>query len=280
LETVLLVAVIVAFAVVALRFLDWLFGHRSKRPAPPPQPRRPPDEVWVPPRREPSQRHVFSSRSVASRSSAAPAAPVAVAPLTAGMNYRMEYGDVDGVVTDRLVRVQGAALEYGLGYLRAYCHLRGAQRTFRGDRILALREDGGAMVARPAEAVAQLARLMGEKDPEHDRVMSRVRGGLNALIWIAQSDRDVTVDEAEILMDFIAARNGLAGAAYATVPWRQDRAAAYIDDARPTFATAMGALAKMSRSGKEFKLMEDFAERLVACGGAGAANRRRQLFPG
>lgn len=193
--------------------------------------------------------------------------------------YDIEYTDADGVVTTRTIDVISVSMSAGAVYIRAFCRLRAGERTFRADRILAASR---APAGEPIQGIERHFFLMAPEDarpdPDHDSVMARVRSGLDILIWIARSDREISSDEEEKLLEYVGERNGLAGRKFAEVPWSRTKAAGYIDGARPTFATSIGALAKMSRTGREHALLTKYAGRIAASGGAGAENRRAQLF--
>lgn len=222
--------------------------------------------------------HVASSKPVSSIASQARAAGPTVSVVDVGGRYRLVYGDVDGVVTEREISVRRAAADYGRVYLLAFCHLRQAERTFRADRVLELTAVPSlGPVHSPSAAIADLARRLAKPDPDHAKVMARVRGGLRPIIWIARSDREISSDEASIILDFIAERSAL-NKSSSPAEWDRALAALFIDEARPTYADAVGALAKMAPGGREAPLVDAYAQKIVECGGSGAERRYRQLF--
>lgn len=193
--------------------------------------------------------------------------------------YDIEYGDADGVVSTRRIKVLDLEGSAEVLYLRAMCSLRRADRTFRADRILMAKSAmTGEQLHDPVGHFRSQFVDLHQKDPDHDAVMARVRGGLNILIWIAMADREISSDEQEILLDFIAARNALACIKYGAVPWRRARATRQIDQARPTFAIAAGFLAGISKSGREWRMLDEYSRKVAAVGGTGGENRRQQLF--
>jgi hypothetical protein len=205
--------------------------------------------------------------------------PAALPLSTDGRDYDIEYGDADGVISTRRIKVLEVEGSVGAVYLRATCLLRNAERTFRADRILSAKSAmTGERLQDPVGYFRSQFIEMHEKDADHDAVMARVRGGLNLLIWIAMADREISSDEQEILLEYIAARNALAGTKYASVPWRRVRATRYIDQARPTFADAAGFLAGISKTGREWRMLDEFSSKVASAGGAVSENRRRQLF--
>lgn len=63
--------------------------------------------------------------------------------------YSIEYGDADGLVTDRNVTIASVHAENGVLYVTSYCDLRKAPRIFRADRILTMRHAGGKAIKDP-----------------------------------------------------------------------------------------------------------------------------------
>lgn len=200
-------------------------------------------------------------------------------PISPELEYDIEYGDADGVVTARRIRL--IAVESGdyATYVRAYCRVRNSERTFRADRILsATWLSGPTTIADPEAHFFDLLPEEARPDPDHNAVMARVRPGLDVLIWIANADRQISADEQEALIDFIGERNGLAGEAYAAVPWSRAKATIYIDSARPTLASCSGILSKISKTGREFRLLKEYGGRIAEFGGEAGERRRKQLL--
>lgn len=140
--------------------------------------------------------------------------------VKAAPDLEIEYADVDGVVTRRGITLMNVEAQSHAIYIRAICHLRGAERTFRADRMLSVRDKKSGQVVPEPEAFFYSYVPEDERpDPDHDAVMSCVRPGLDCLIWIAMADREIASDEAEVLIAYIAERNGMAGAKFAAVPW-------------------------------------------------------------
>lgn len=108
--------------------------------------------------------------------------------------------------------------------------------------------------------------------------MARVRPGLSALVWVAMADRDISTEEMEILLAYIADRNAIGGARFAAVQWDRAKATAQIDQMRPTLADALAAVARMSPTGKDFALQREYLAKLVAVGGAASERRAKQVI--
>lgn len=196
-----------------------------------------------------------------------------------GSRFEMDYADTDGVVTSRVFDLLSVTLDRGALYVNAFCHLRGGERTFRADRIIALkRVEGAGIVPDPEVFLLEFLPESARPDPAHDGVIERVRNSLSALIWIASADREISIEEMDVLLEFISARNGLGGAKYSAVMWNREKAAAWIDAARPTFATSISAISRMSRTGREYQMVGAYASKLALIGGGSAENRRHQLF--
>ena len=191
--------------------------------------------------------------------------------------FDITYSDSDGVLSDRRIRVTSVEAFGDRVYVRALCALRGEERTFRADRIIHARMARGSPIAGPSSYFAGHVPADARPNPEHDKVMARVRNGLRVLVWIAHSDRDISTDEMEVLLDFIEERSRMA-ARGPDVPWSRNKAIAQIENERPTLALVAGYLAGMSRTGKEFPLIRSYSERLSAIGGIASEKRMKQLF--
>ncbi|WP_377299763.1 WYL domain-containing protein [Rhizobium sp. SGZ-381] len=215
-------------------------------------------------------------------SSSAPPAVASRAPISLPdepYDYLIDYGDFGGTPTRRKIRVVEIEGGRGAVYIRAFCLMRQAERTFRADRISAAVTSDGEIIDDPEAHFFQLLPEHQRPDPDHDAVMARARGGLDLLIWIANADRQISIDEKEELLAFIEMRKGIAGKGYADLGWSRAKATRYIDEARPTLATASGYLARISRTGKEYALVKTSAEAVSVFGAEAGRRRYRQLFP-
>jgi hypothetical protein len=192
--------------------------------------------------------------------------------------YDIEYGDHDGVITKRKISVTGVSATDVAVYVRAYCHLRDDERTFRAERMLEASKVGGSKISDPEIHFMDFVPANKRPDPEHDSVMKRVGSSLNCLIWIARADREITSDEAETLIAFINERNKISGTRASSMRWDANKAATFILDARPTLASASAAISRMSPAGRDYALIRTFSDKLVALGGAPSERRRSQLF--
>lgn len=249
-------AAIISLAIVVVFVLVVVWLSRGDRPSEPVQ-----NEPWRPPEARPF-----------------PPSRNAVSPAPGERDVDIEYADADGVVTNRRVTIWEASFDGSALYIRGFCHARGAERTFRADRILRLSVAKTGAPEDPEIYCAALVPPERRPDPEHDAVMSRCRSALLPLIWIARADRDISSDETEIILGFIAARLQIGKASLASQHWDRQRAAIWIHSARPTLADSLGALARISPTGREHQLIRHTAEALAQSGGPAGAKRREQLF--
>ena len=190
-----------------------------------------------------------------------PTAAVANAPP--GERYRIEYGDAFGEITTRTIVVLGIAEEPATGaiYLRSFCLLRGADRTFRADRVLrAVRERDGMTVVDPtshfralASGIAGGMQWWGGRSPEqvtddaeHARVIARARSGLNGLIWLAAADGEVSEAEIAVMFEWIEFR--AAAARDGRCRWDREAARGWIRNARPTLSDIRAGLGRMGKA--------------------------------
>ncbi len=71
--------------------------------------------------------------------------------LAVGMSARILYVNGDGRTSERTIDIISCSTSrYGVNYIRARCHLRNEERTFRTDRVLAVLESHGATPHEPA----------------------------------------------------------------------------------------------------------------------------------
>lgn len=219
------------------------------------------------------------AESISARTSGSPEAfnraPVLSGGAAQAGRMLIDYADADGVVTEREIEILSAELSDNALYINAFCHLRHSERTFRVDRILSARKQRGAPQIADIEAYI-VDFLPPDKlpDPRHDAVMGKVASTLSILVWIAYADKQVSTEEMELLLNFVEERSGEASGAV----WNRAKAVVWIESARPTFATSVAALAKVSRNGRIFALLEKYAGLVAQAGGAASENRRRQLF--
>ncbi|HZX85903.1 MAG TPA: WYL domain-containing protein [Reyranella sp.] len=188
--------------------------------------------------------------------------------------FHISYGDADGVVTDRRIKLLEVENNGSAIYLRALCALRNAERNFRADRIIHARQIvGNRLIADPETYFAERVPAHRRPDPAHESVMRRVMPSLQALIWIARADREIAGDEMDLLLDFIDARNRIGGPKFASIAWNRNRAVIEIDQVRPTLATAAGATVGMAPTGREAALVMEYATRLGIVGGVASERR-------
>jgi len=70
-----------------------------------------------------------------------------------GKRYRITYSSESGETSERTIDVLGTSRAYGdRFYIRAFCNLRGEERTFRTDRIISSEPAAGLPRAYPASA--------------------------------------------------------------------------------------------------------------------------------
>ena len=87
--------------------------------------------------------------------------------IVGGSAFAMSYADADGVITERVIRVNEVTCENGFVYINAHCFLADAKRTFRSDRILSMRNHrAGEQIRDPIKFFAMFC------DEEDDLVMS------------------------------------------------------------------------------------------------------------
>jgi predicted DNA-binding transcriptional regulator YafY len=103
--------------------------------------------------------------------------------IAPGETARILYVNAGGESSERTVSVRSRyTSRAGIAYLRAYCHLRGEERTFRSDRILAVLSRHQTALPRPQPVRANPSAPGRPTRPRADRnaVLNRcLRFGLH-----------------------------------------------------------------------------------------------------
>ena len=177
-------------------------------------------------------------------------------------DYEIEYADAFGEITERQVRLLAVAEEPAsrLLYVRAYCFIRNAERTFRVDRMLSVRlMPQGKHIVDPDGHFRMTAATRGglqiyggktlqqiEDEAAHARAMVRARAGLKGLIWLAAADGEISEPEMSVMFQWIDARAKAARDGHSA--WSRDEARRYIRESRPTLADVRGGLGRMGKA--------------------------------
>jgi hypothetical protein len=181
-----------------------------------------------------------------------------------GAAFEISYADADDVITERVIRVQEVRSENGLAYIDAYCFLAAAKRTFRGDRILSMKNHRtGEQIRDPRKFFAMFYDDDDELVLSHEAVMSRAKPGLQALVWVARAGGELDDAVIDIMLDYIDARRQI-GSRAADLTWNRDVAKRWIMFTRPYFDNAAGALSRLSPAGRVAILTREFVERIGA----------------
>lgn len=190
-----------------------------------------------------------------------------------GASFEITYADADGVITERVIRVNEVTGDNGFAYIRAHCYLAQAERTFRSDRILELRNHRtGEQIRDPGKFFA----VFYEDDDDevvlsHEAVMSRAKPGLQALVWVARADGELDDAVIDTMLDYIDARRQI-GSKAADFAWNREVAKRWIMFTRPVFDNAAGVLSRLSPAGRVAIVTREFVERI----GATSPNRRKR----
>lgn len=208
-------------------------------------------------------------------------APRIPPPSDSSLRYAMEYVDFDGVVTNREIAVRAVEKSYDAVYVIAFCQLRNAMRTFRAERIRSLRSmTDGKEIDDPAGHFSTMSITGSDAGRDFSSVMSKARNGLQALVWIANADREMSERELDIMMDFVESRDGM-GRQRPEGDWNRAVARIRIAGMAPTLTEAAGGIARMGFNGRERALVEEAAARLVDTEidrDGSAARRKARLF--
>ncbi len=149
-----------------------------------------------------------------------PAPADAEAPdLDGDLLLHLTYADAKGAPSQRVITAQRAAMRQGELYLGGFCHLRGADRMFRADRILTLANGRtGEIIADPLAFIAHLAQvaypltgdapIMPAARPlpiyaKRDKLRKATRPLAVLMMALAQSDRAFVEAERAVLRAMI-----------------------------------------------------------------------------
>lgn len=121
-----------------------------------------------------------------------------------GLSLIIEYENAKGEMSQRAITCQQLSVRAGKEYLKAYCHQKKAQRTFRVDRFLDIFD------AETGESLSPVQAFFAQFSP--DKVTKSglswglsvgrradLIGFLNALIFLARCDKDYHPAERETL---------------------------------------------------------------------------------
>jgi hypothetical protein len=174
------------------------------------------------------------------------------------------YSDAGDNPTERRISIRRITRFGQSVYVEAFCHLRQADRSFRVDRIKQVSDPDTGEVANIEFATIH-AGDFPEPQPggDYSVVMSRARPGLNALIWLARADYDLSDAEMDLLLEFVELRASTRTRGAPLADWNRDVVRRWIENAKPTMAEASGRLLSMSKTGEELKQCQLFAARLV-----------------
>lgn len=197
-----------------------------------------------------------------------------------GPTFEIVYRDPYGAVAERRIHVKRLFRVGDRIFLVARCALRQRERTFRADRIQRLVTEAGRAIASPVQFFDRMAPETIAEPQSHKRTMTKVKPGLQALLWIARTDHEIDEAEEAILLSYIDQRVAI-GRGKLDHSWERSLALSWIYDAAPTRGECLSAVGRMSGGSPEAALLKDHAERIVASSGAfdeQKENRRRQLM--
>jgi len=168
----------------------------------------------------------------------------------AGFGCILTYSDSKGNVSLRRVTCRKLSERAGVLYVQAYCHERGALRTFRVDRITELACSVTGEVFVPAT-------LFFERFPvAHDggaavgfglnvRLATDLRAGLNVLAFLAKVDGNVLPEERDVISRYCQSF----GLRYADDRFDFDGVCSYAENLAPDAETFYVSIERLTRSG-------------------------------
>lgn len=176
--------------------------------------------------------------------------------------YDIVYVDADGGPSSRRIDVHEIYGSPAMIYINAYCHLRRGKRTFRTDRIHEMSEAAtGELIEDPCAYLYAIIQERSDGGSAFRSVIQRARKGLCVLVWCALADNDLSVEEMEVLLDYIEARDRLGNGGERD--WKRPAAAAWIEGLFPRKYDAQEAVKKFTKDGKEAQLVAEFAGKIL-----------------
>lgn len=126
-----------------------------------------------------------------------------------GLSVIIEYTDSKGATSQRLITCRNLSVRAGKDYINAYCHNRKAPRSFRIDRIKNIFDSKTGECLSPAQAF--FANFEPDKNARSGLTWGLSVGRradlialLNALVFVARSDKEFHPSEREVLEQSLA----------------------------------------------------------------------------
>lgn len=126
-----------------------------------------------------------------------------------GQTFTIEYRDSRGQISVRRVTAWHLTTNWeGVPRMLGYCHERGAQRTFRLDRVIAAVDVDGHRYQPPdaffTEIFGMPPKVAAAKPPKIDRVREICHSDITLLSAMAHSDGHADLDEIGVIIDHCA----------------------------------------------------------------------------
>src|SRR5690242_12438917 len=168
----------------------------------------------------------------------------------AGVGCIITYTDTKGDVSIRRVSCRKLSEHASVLYLQAYCHERGALRTFRLDRMTEVDCAATGDVFIPGMQFFERFRAADDGGSAagfglHPRLTADLRAGLNVLTFLARVDGKVVPEEREVLRRYCQSF----ALRYADAEFDYDGVCGYAAKLAPDAETFYVSLQRLTRSG-------------------------------
>jgi hypothetical protein len=185
---------------------------------------------------------------------------------SAGLTFGIQYGDVVGDVTQRVIRVISVHRDNAgaVKTITAWCYLRNAIRTFRADRIMTVYD------YKTGEVIDNWVSLLNHDEadkvayPDHAAVMTNARPGLKVLIWLARSNTIMTAGERQVMIDYVYS---CLGDGKIRKVFDQEKLMAWVGSYRPTPSDAVTSLLSLARTPPRFNSLKGYCVEMVKADG-------------
>lgn len=189
----------------------------------------------------------------------------------AGVGCILNYRDAGGEESNRRVTCRRLNRIADALYLQALCHERGAQRTFRIDRIVEVACGVTGKVHRPSDPY--FARYIAQEGDASSvgfflgvKRAADLRAGLNVLAFLARADGKVVPEEREVIAEFCRSF----AVRYGNDRFAHEGACGYADRLAPDAEQFYVALERLTVEGAPqglARLVADAANRLISADG-------------
>lgn len=179
-----------------------------------------------------------------------------------GLVLAIEYRDLSGAISSRIITCKSINPNPP-GFLRAHCHLRGAFRTFRVDRIWSITELGSGEIVDKRGVLEFLAPYIDfavaqNKATAQRHFQRRVGPGIKVLVFLAASDGHIHPLERRVIIGYARSESHRL---FPDQDFDHDATLRWINHLKPTRMEARSAMLKTMQ---DLEHIEEFAAAMIS----------------